>query len=120
MRVVLAEDLYLLRTGLERLLTAHGFDVIEAVDNGPALLCALVDHKPDVAVVEIDTEVSGFHKAPPAVFVDTEKVIRTRLQQVMVKSGSDWAIASAHDVDAKTPPETLVNPEDPARARRRR
>jgi DNA-binding NarL/FixJ family response regulator len=53
MRVVLAEDLYLLRTGLERLLTAHGFDVIEAVDNGPALLRALVDRKPDVAVVDV-------------------------------------------------------------------
>ncbi len=53
MRVVLAEDLYLLRTGLERLLTAHGFEVIEAVDNGPALLRALVDQKPDVAVVDV-------------------------------------------------------------------
>ena len=38
--------------------------------------------KPDVALIEIDTEVSGFHKAPPAVYVDTEKVIRTRLLQV--------------------------------------
>jgi DNA-binding NarL/FixJ family response regulator len=53
MRVVLAEDLYLLRTGLERLLTAHGFEVIEAVDNGPALLRALVDRKPDVAIVDV-------------------------------------------------------------------
>jgi DNA-binding NarL/FixJ family response regulator len=53
MRVVLAEDLYLLRTGLERLLTAHGFEVIEAVDNGLALLRALVDQKPDVAVVDV-------------------------------------------------------------------
>jgi uncharacterized protein (TIGR02246 family) len=76
--------------------------------------------KPDVAIVEIDSEVSGFHKAPPAVYVDAEKVIRTRLLQVMVKSGSDWTIASFHGVDVKTPPETLVNPEDPARARRRR
>ena len=42
MRVVLAEDLYLLRTGLEKLLAAHGFDVIESVDSGPALLHALV------------------------------------------------------------------------------
>src|ERR1700746_3214444 len=53
MRVVLAEDLYLLRTGLERLLNAHGFDVIESVDNGPALVRALVDQKPDVAVVDV-------------------------------------------------------------------
>jgi uncharacterized protein (TIGR02246 family) len=75
--------------------------------------------KPDVAIVEIDTEVSRFHKAPPAVYVDAEKVIRTRLLQVMVKAGSDWMIASFHGVDVKTPPETLVNPEDPARVRRR-
>jgi uncharacterized protein (TIGR02246 family) len=68
--------------------------------------------KPDVAIVEIDTEVSRFHKAPPAVFVDAEKVIRTRLLQVMVKSGSDWMIASFHGVDVKTPPETLVAPEE--------
>ena len=53
MRVVLAEDLYLLRTGLERLLEAHGFDVIAAVDNAAALLAALVDEKPDVAVVDV-------------------------------------------------------------------
>ena len=53
MRVVLAEDLYLLRTGLERLLAEYGFDVIESVDNGPALLRALVDKRPDVAVVDI-------------------------------------------------------------------
>ncbi len=53
MRVVLGEDLALLRDGLIRLLTANGFDVIEAVDNGPSLLRALVEHKPDVAVVDV-------------------------------------------------------------------
>ena len=53
MRVVLAEDLYLLRTGLERLLTEYRFEVIESVDNGPALLRALLDKRPDVAVVDI-------------------------------------------------------------------
>lgn len=68
--------------------------------------------KPDVALVEIDAEVSRFHKAPPAVFVDAEKVIRTRLLQVMVKSGSEWTISSFHGVDVKTPPEKLVAPEE--------
>jgi DNA-binding NarL/FixJ family response regulator len=53
MRVVLAEDLYLLRSGIERLLTEHGFDVIAAVDNGPELLRALISEKPDVAVVDV-------------------------------------------------------------------
>jgi DNA-binding NarL/FixJ family response regulator len=53
MRIVLAEDLYLLRTGLERLLAEHGFEVVEAVDNGPALLRALLEQRPDVSVVDV-------------------------------------------------------------------
>ncbi|HEX5115610.1 MAG TPA: response regulator transcription factor [Pseudonocardiaceae bacterium] len=53
MRVVLGEDLALLRDGLIRLLTASGFEVIDAVDNGPGLLRALVEHRPDVAVVDV-------------------------------------------------------------------
>src|SRR6478735_7023474 len=53
MRVVLAEDLALLRDGLIRLLTAHDFEVVEAVDNGPSLVRALVSHRPDVAVVDV-------------------------------------------------------------------
>ncbi|HVV21426.1 MAG TPA: response regulator transcription factor [Pseudonocardiaceae bacterium] len=53
MRVVLGEDLALLRDGLIRLLSANGFEVIEAVDNGPSLLNALVTRKPDVAVVDV-------------------------------------------------------------------
>jgi len=52
-RVVLAEDLTLLRDGLRRLLTASGFDVVEDVDNGPELVNALVTHRPDVAVVDV-------------------------------------------------------------------
>ncbi|MFE2756433.1 hypothetical protein ACFXGA_30980, partial [Actinosynnema sp. NPDC059335] len=46
MRVVLGEDLVLLRDGLIRLLEAYDFDVVEAVDSGPALLKALVDPPP--------------------------------------------------------------------------
>mgnify|MGYP003287547066 CR=1 FL=1 len=53
MRVVIAEDHALLRDGLIRLLTAHDFEVVEAVDNGPSLLRALTTHRPDVAVVDV-------------------------------------------------------------------
>ena len=53
MRVVIAEDLALLRDGLIRILDAFGFEVVEAVDNGPALLPALLRHRPDVAVVDV-------------------------------------------------------------------
>jgi DNA-binding NarL/FixJ family response regulator len=52
-RVVLAEDLALLRDGLIRLLEAHDCEVVEAVDNGPSLLRALTTHRPDVAVVDV-------------------------------------------------------------------
>ncbi|YCK37726.1 response regulator [Actinomadura sp. ATCC 39365] len=53
MRVVIAEDLALLRDGLVRLLSAHGCTVVEAVDNGPMLLAALVRHRPDVSVIDV-------------------------------------------------------------------
>jgi DNA-binding NarL/FixJ family response regulator len=52
-RVVVAEDLALLRDGLIRLLDASGFEVVEAVDNGPSLLRALTTRRPDVAVVDV-------------------------------------------------------------------
>ena len=53
MRVVVAEDLYLLRDGLVRLLGAHGFDVAEAVESAPDLLTALIKHRPDMAIVDV-------------------------------------------------------------------
>ncbi|WP_144123710.1 response regulator transcription factor [Catellatospora sichuanensis] len=53
MRVVLAEDLYLLREGLVRLLEAHDCTVVAAVETGPDLLDALLAHRPDVAVVDV-------------------------------------------------------------------
>jgi DNA-binding NarL/FixJ family response regulator len=51
--VVIGEDLALLREGMIRLLESAGFEVVEAVDNGPSLLRALTTHKPDVAVVDV-------------------------------------------------------------------
>ena len=53
MRAVIAEDHALLRDGLTRLLEAFDFTVVATVDNGPAVLPALIDHKPDVAVVDV-------------------------------------------------------------------
>ncbi|MEV0132662.1 response regulator transcription factor [Dactylosporangium sp. NPDC050688] len=53
MRVVIAEDLALLRDGLIRLLSAYGFTVAAAVETGEALREALLEHRPDVAVVDV-------------------------------------------------------------------
>jgi DNA-binding NarL/FixJ family response regulator len=52
-RVVIAEDLFLLRDGLTRLLQAHGLEVVAAVDNGTDLLAALTRDRPDVAIVDV-------------------------------------------------------------------
>jgi DNA-binding NarL/FixJ family response regulator len=53
MRVVLAEDLFLLRDGLIRLLEAYDFEVVAAVDNGPDLTRELVERKPDIGIVDV-------------------------------------------------------------------
>jgi DNA-binding NarL/FixJ family response regulator len=52
-RVVVAEDLFLLRDGLVRLLEAHEFEIAAAVADAPGLLQALVEERPDVAIVDV-------------------------------------------------------------------
>jgi DNA-binding NarL/FixJ family response regulator len=52
-RVVIAEDLFLLRDGLTRLLAAHDIQVAAAVDNGADLLSAIATEQPDVAIVDV-------------------------------------------------------------------
>ena len=53
MRVAIAEDLFLLRDGLTRMLEAHGLQISAAVDNGTDLLAAIRADKPDVAIVDV-------------------------------------------------------------------
>jgi DNA-binding NarL/FixJ family response regulator len=52
-RIVIAEDLYLLREGLVRLLEAHGFEIVAAVPSAPELLRALTELRPDVGIVDV-------------------------------------------------------------------
>jgi DNA-binding NarL/FixJ family response regulator len=52
-RVVVAEDLYLLRDGLVRLLEAHGLEIAAAVGDAPSLLAALLAERPDAAIVDV-------------------------------------------------------------------
>ncbi len=53
MRVVVADDSVLLREGLLRLLDEAGHTVVAAVGDAPSLVEAAVQHRPDVAVVDI-------------------------------------------------------------------
>jgi DNA-binding NarL/FixJ family response regulator len=68
-RVVIAEDLFLLREGLVRLLGAYGLEIAAAVDNGTDLLAALLEHRPDVSIIDV--------RLPPTF---TDEGLRTALE----------------------------------------
>jgi len=53
LRVVIAEDAAMFREGLVRLLEDRGHQVCAAVADGDALLAAVAEHRPDVAVVDV-------------------------------------------------------------------
>lgn len=53
MRVVIAEDLALLRDGLARLLRDNGHEVSAAVADGQALIEAVLRDRPDIALVDV-------------------------------------------------------------------
>jgi len=53
MRVVIADDAVLLREGLIRLVEENGHTVVAAVGDGPSLVSAIVEHKPDVSIVDV-------------------------------------------------------------------
>jgi DNA-binding NarL/FixJ family response regulator len=69
MRVVIAEDAGLLREGLTAMLADRGHQVCAAVGDAAALLAAVQEHGPDVAVVDI--------RMPPT---HTDEGLRAALQ----------------------------------------
>ena len=85
MRVVIGEDLFLLREGLASLLKEHGFDIAEAVGDGPSLLRALIDQRPDVAIVDV--------RLPPT---NTDEGLRAALEARRHVPGLPILVLSAH------------------------
>ena len=53
LRIVIAEDSGLLRAGIVRLLTEAGHSVVAESEDGPGLLSAVEEYRPDVAVVDV-------------------------------------------------------------------
>jgi DNA-binding NarL/FixJ family response regulator len=53
MRIVIAEDLLLLREGMVRLLTETGHTVDAAVDTADGLVAAVQQHRPDLSIVDV-------------------------------------------------------------------
>ena len=59
-RVVLADDSYLVREAITHVLeTEPGFELVASVDNGPALLAAIEAEAPDVVLTDIRMPPSG-------------------------------------------------------------
>ncbi|HXN35536.1 MAG TPA: SgcJ/EcaC family oxidoreductase [Opitutaceae bacterium] len=57
--------------------------------------------RPDVAIVDISTEVSQVQGTLPGVRAASDGKFHTRLQEVLVKEPDGWKIASYHNVDVK-------------------
>ncbi|MFJ2212571.1 response regulator [Streptomyces sp. NPDC101062] len=53
MRVVIAEDHALLREGIVLLLSSAGHEVVAVAGSGPEVVPALLEHRPDIAVLDV-------------------------------------------------------------------
>ena len=58
--------------------------------------------RPDVAIVDLATELGNLTGAPPGVRPNAAGRILTRLQEVFVKDNGVWRVESYHNVDVKT------------------
>ncbi|TDD45917.1 response regulator transcription factor [Nonomuraea terrae] len=85
MRVVIAEDSVLLREGLARLLADGGVETVAAVSDGPALVAAVREHDPDLAIVDV--------RMPPT---HTDEGLRAALQVRAAKPGFPILVLSQY------------------------
>ncbi|MEU6249875.1 response regulator transcription factor [Glycomyces sp. NPDC047010] len=74
MRVVIADDAVLIRSGLVKLLEEFGCEVLAEVGDGDALVEAVAEHKPDVSVVDV--------RMPPS-FTDEGLRAATRAREIV-------------------------------------
>ena len=100
MRVVIAEDLALLREGMARLLTDNGFEVVAAVADADALVHAVLRERPDVAIVDIRLPPSfrdeglraalGLRRSAPgtAILVVSQYVEHTYATELLAEAGA--------------------------------
>jgi len=53
MKVVIADDSFLLREGLQLLLADAGHDVVASVADGPSYVAAMLEQRPDLGIVDV-------------------------------------------------------------------
>ena len=57
--------------------------------------------RPDVAIVETLTSLSGMPETAPGTAADSKGRLRTRLLQVVARQDGEWKIVAYHNVDVK-------------------
>ena len=85
MDILVAEDLYLLRDGIVRLVEAYGHTVVATAATGPETLDALLARRPDVAIVDV--------RMPPT---QTDEGLQAALEARRVVPGLPVLILSQH------------------------
>jgi DNA-binding NarL/FixJ family response regulator len=85
MRVVIADDAVLLREGLIRLVEENGHTVVAAVGDGPSLVSAVVEHRPDVSIVDV--------RMPPS---HTDEGLRAAVEARRLVPGSPILVLSQY------------------------
>jgi DNA-binding NarL/FixJ family response regulator len=85
MRIVVADDAVLLREGLVRLLTENGHEVVAVVGDGPSLVQAVVEHRPEVSIVDV--------RMPPS---HTDEGLRAAVEARQLVPGSPVLVLSQY------------------------
>jgi uncharacterized protein (TIGR02246 family) len=57
--------------------------------------------RPDVAIVDIDNELSGVAAMPGGIAVPSGGILRTQLMEVFVRGDDGWRVEAYHNVDLK-------------------
>jgi uncharacterized protein (TIGR02246 family) len=90
-------------TGRQAFIERHDF-VFKGQFKGSTLKQDIVSLKfarPDIAIVEVLTSVTGIQQLSPGTNADSKGRLRTRLLQVIVKNGGEWEIVAYHNTDVK-------------------
>jgi DNA-binding NarL/FixJ family response regulator len=99
LRIVIAEDSVLLREGIVRLLTDAGHDVVAAVGDGPGLVAALQEHRPDISIVDVRmppsfrdeglrAAIEARGKVPGAAILVLSQYVEERYASELLESGA--------------------------------
>ena len=101
MRIVIADDSLLLREGLQLLLAEAGHEVVGSVGDGPSFVAAMLEHRPDIGIVDV--------RMPPS---HTDEGLRAAVdvRRVLAGGPADGAVAVRRGLVRRRP----------ARDRRRR